>query len=84
VRARDQTTRFPERGDEKAELASRITGCKTAIDHYLVEATNMKLRLSTLRAREEALKAKVGDLESLANSTETPAGVSRRRAEVSR
>jgi len=52
--------------DEKAELASRITGCKTAIDHYLVEATNMKLRLSTLRAREEALKAKVGDLESLA------------------
>jgi len=52
--------------DEKAELASRIEGCKTAIDHYSVEAKNMKVRLSALHAREEALKAKVGDLENLA------------------
>jgi CII-binding regulator of phage lambda lysogenization HflD len=52
--------------DEKAELASRIEGCKTAIDHYSVEAKNMKVRLSALHAREEALKAKVVDLENLA------------------
>jgi len=52
--------------DEKAELASRIEGCKTAIDHYSVEAKDMKVRLSALHAREEALKAEVGNLESLA------------------
>lgn len=52
--------------DEKAELAARIEGCRTAIDHYSVEAKTMKVRLSTLRATEDTLNAKVRDLESLA------------------
>lgn len=52
--------------DEKAELASRIEGCTAAINHYSAEAKNMKVRLSTLRATEDTLNAKVRDLESLA------------------
>ena len=62
------TRRVPQSvADEKAELASRIENCKNAIDHYAVEASNMKLRLSTLRAKEEALEKKLGDLEGLAD-----------------
>jgi predicted nucleic acid-binding Zn-ribbon protein len=51
---------------EKAELASRIGGCQTTLDHYSAEAKDARVRLSTLRARKEALDAQVADLENLA------------------
>lgn len=53
--------------DDKAELASRIEGCKAAIDHYTIEANNMKVRLSALRASAEDLKAKIEEFEGLAD-----------------
>ncbi len=52
--------------DEKAELASRIEGCKTAIAHYTTEAKELKTRLSTLGARKEGLKRTIAELERLA------------------
>lgn len=53
--------------DEKAELATRIKDCRAAIDHYTVEANNMKVRLSALRASAENLRAKIEELEGLAD-----------------
>src|ERR1039458_3272555 len=53
--------------DEKAELASRIEGCKTAIAHYTAEAKELKIRLSTLGARKEGLKGKIAELERVAD-----------------
>jgi chromosome segregation ATPase len=52
--------------DEKAELASRIEGCKTAIAHYTAEAKELKTRLSTLGARKEGLKGTITELQRLA------------------
>jgi predicted nucleic acid-binding Zn-ribbon protein len=59
--------------DEKAELASRMEGCKTAVTHYTTEAKELKTRLSALGARKEGLKTKIAELERLAEQHQNDA-----------
>ena len=61
--------------DEKAELASRIEGCKTAIAHYTAEAKQHETRLSTLGARKEGSKGTIAELERLAEQHHDDAAV---------